>query len=76
MSLRLVVPDLSTDVRDTRPIDPRDPTLYRGGLSKARAALREGRARQHARAASETSAALPGDRDGDRDVDGEGGRDA
>ncbi len=62
MSLRLVEPAASDDPRSPTddplsppldpPLDPRDPALFRPGLSSARAALRDGRARQHARAAN------------------------
>ena len=46
MSLRLV----ESQTIEEQGLDPRDPALYRSVLSSARAALREGRARQHARA--------------------------
>jgi len=55
MSVRLVVSNpagahLATAVperdRDEPAMDPRDPSLYRAGLSSARAALRDGRARR------------------------------
>ena len=47
MALRLIQ-DPDTD-RERAGADPRDPTLYRTGLSSARAALRDGVARRHER---------------------------
>jgi len=50
MSVRLVVSNHERGgleaVRDEPAADPRDPALYRQGLSSARAALRDGRARR------------------------------
>jgi hypothetical protein len=59
MSLRLV----ESPHGDDEALDPRDPALYRSGLSSARAALRDGRARQHARAAAEDDHDPGGDPD-------------
>ena len=59
MSLRLV----ESQPADEGALDPRDPALFRSGLSSARAALRDGRARQHARAAADAD-----DHDGDPDA--------
>lgn len=54
MPLRLVDDERGIAVGD--PTDPRDPELYRSGLSSARAALRAGVARRHEREVAQLEA--------------------
>lgn len=54
MALRLVDDERGIAVGD--PTDPRDPELYRSGLSSARAALRAGVARRHEREVAQLEA--------------------
>lgn len=68
MALRLVDDERGIAMGD--PTDPRDPELYRSGLSSARAALRAGVARRHEREVAQLEAGAADPVDGDP-VDGD-----